>query len=70
MQQVRCRSKVNIQRPKPRHDARRLFEEITKPVYLPEAVPPMEMCRRKRNEKLLQVQEVGKLILLQSQGYG
>ena len=57
LQQVRCRSKVNIQRPRPRHDARRLFEAITVPVYLPESIPHTEVCARKQAQALEDLNE-------------
>ncbi|XP_070186415.1 large ribosomal subunit protein uL10m-like [Littorina saxatilis] len=57
-QQVRCRSKVNIQKPKPRHDARRLFEAITQPIYLPENIPHTEICARRRMKALEVLNEV------------
>ncbi|KAL8561215.1 hypothetical protein ACOMHN_024472 [Nucella lapillus] len=52
-QQVRCRSKVNIQHPRPRHDARRLFEAITQPIIPPEPIPHTEVCAR-RSAKVLE----------------
>lgn len=54
---MRCRSKVNIQRPKPRHDARRLFEAITMPVILPEPIPHTEICARRRAKALEHLKE-------------
>ncbi|XP_076458846.1 large ribosomal subunit protein uL10m-like isoform X2 [Babylonia areolata] len=57
-QQVRCRSKVNIQHPKPRHDARRLFEAITRPIIPPEPIPHTEVCARRKAKILESLHEV------------
>lgn len=50
-------AKVNIQRPRPRHEARRLFEEVTKPIVVQEQVPDYEVCARIRQEKMQALQQ-------------
>lgn len=55
VQSKRFRGKINIQRPKPPHYERALFNAVTKPIY--EKIPIIVTCREKQLEILQQQKE-------------
>lgn len=50
VQSKRFRGKINIQRPKPPHYERKLFNAVTEPIY--EWVPLVADCRKKQIERI------------------